>query len=129
MVNILIYIAIFISQLGIKAFGDWWYKKYEKKIINHGASVIIDGLIYTLAAYFLFCAPNQCSVLFMFGIVWLSGSTRGLLYDLIYNWINNHRWNHYGNSAYWGKIMKKVGKWHMLVKFGLIVIGIILIII
>ena len=128
MVNTLIYISIFILQLGVKAFGDWWYKKYKKKIISHGLSVAIDGLIYTIAAYFLFCAPIWCSIIFMIGIVWTSGAMRGILYDLIYNWINEHEWNHYGNSAYWGKLMKKAGKWHMAIKFGLVIIGIIFII-
>lgn len=126
---VLIYILIVVGQLFIKAFGDWWYKAKKKKIINHVVSVAIDGVIYVLAAYFLFCAPDWCSLRFMFGIIALSAGFRWIFYDLLYNFINNHKWSHYGGSSLVDKFQKKMGKYHMVTKFGLVVLGIILILI
>ena len=94
-----IYIAIFLGQLIVKGIGDWWYKNKKKKIIPHGVSVAIDGLIYLLAAYFLFCAPEWCSVWFMVGVMFTSGAARWILYDLIYNIVNKEKLNHLGGSS------------------------------
>ena len=128
-VSALIYIAIFIAQLGVKALIDWLYKEYKKKIINHGASVAADGIIYFISAYILFCAPNWCSTLFMVGIMWTSGAMRWILYDSIYNLINKHRYNHLGDSAGLDGLLKRLenkGVSQYIVKGASLVIGIIL---
>lgn len=128
MIPVIIYISIFTAQIGVKAFGDWWYKKHKKKIINHTLSSAIDTSIYLLSAYFLFCAPSWCSLFFMFGIVFVSWGSRWIIYDLVYNWINKEKWNHYGESGWLDNNLKKIGKYHLAPKFGLIIIGIILLI-
>lgn len=128
MIPVLIYISIFITQIGVKAFGDWWYKKNKKKIINHFLSAVIDGSIYFLSAYFLFCAPDWCSIGFMFGIMLTSIGARWIIYDLVYNCINKHEWDHYGNSSWQDRQLKKLGKWHLIPKLLLIALGLILLI-
>lgn len=121
----LIYIIIFINQLSLKALGDWWYKKRYNKIINHTLSALIDGSIYSVFAYLLFGYHIQLLI----GIVIATVGARWLFYDLLYNWINHHKWNHYGNSSWQDKQLKKLGKYHLIPKFILIVLGIILILI
>ena len=120
--NELIYIGIFFSQLGLKGLGDWWYKKYKKKIINHELSLLIDGTIYLVAGWFLVGFDTG------FWLFILAGS-RWLFYDLLYNWINNEKWNHYGKSDRFDRFSTKMGKWHLAPKIGLILLGIILIIV
>ena len=124
---IIIYIAIFIILL---LFKGWWDHRAKKKgrIINHGRSAIIDGALYVVAAYFLFCAPVWCGVWFMVGIVWTSFAFRWLLYDLLYNKINGEKWNHYGGSALLDKFMIWTGSYHLIVKLIILGIGINLIV-
>ena len=95
---VLIYIAIFIILL---LFKGWWDHRAKKKgrIISHSRSSIIDGVLYLVSAYFLFCAPVWCSVWFMVGVMWASFAARWLLYDLLYNVINKEKYNHLGGSA------------------------------
>lgn len=125
--EILIYIGIFINQLGVKHIGDWFYKKHYGKIINHALSAGIDGSIYFISAYLLFCAPDFCSVRFMIGLMLATVGARWVFYDLLYNWINHHEWDHYGTSAWQDRQLKKLGKYHMIPKFLLIILGLILI--
>ena len=127
--NTLIYIAIFIIQLGVKAFGDWWYKKYQKKIINHKLSSGIDIFIYIIAGYFFIIVPQGwTTVPFAIGVLIVTLSARWILYDLLYNLINKHKWDHYGDSSLIDKLMKKLGKWHIVVKLIMLGIGINLIV-
>lgn len=130
------YIVIFMFQLLFKAFGDWWYKKYKKKIINHKASVGIDGLIYFITGYFFIIVPKGwTTVWFAIGVLVVTASIRWILYDLLYNWINKHRWSHCGDSAWLDEKTDLIdGKddnicaWSLVVKLIVLVIGINLII-
>ena len=120
---ILIYILIVNFQLGLKAFGDWWYKKYKKKIINHGLSSAIDVLIYCGSSLWLF----GNNIVFAVGMIVLAIGYRWNMYDQVYNYINNHKWNHYGTSDWVDRFQIKMGKYHLTTKFGVIILGIILI--
>jgi len=119
MVNVIIYIAIFLFQLIIKSIGDWYYKTKQKKIINHALSSVIDVVIYTISAYILFY--KKFNLFVIIGIVLTSLASRWILYDLIYNKINHHKWNHYGYSSWLDRRMRTTGKWHIIIK--LIILG------
>lgn len=99
--NILIYIAIFTFQLCLKALGDWWYKKYKKRIINHGVSSAIDIVIYVISGYFFIVVPFEpTSAIFAIGTLIFTLSLRWWLYDLIYNIVNKEKLNNLGGSAW-----------------------------
>lgn len=140
----LIYFAIVNLLLVIKLGWDWYSKNKKKRIINHGRSVVADGVVYVLSSYFLFCAPDWCSLFFMFGVLFISAGYRWVFFDIIFNLINGDKWDHYGNSSKfdlfmiklrdgWSiKILKKqvtirLGKWVILAKAIPIIIGTILV--
>ena len=105
MINILVYVSIFVGLLLFKAWWDYRAKK-KGRIINHMQSSIIDIAIYTVSSYFLFCAPSWCSVGVAVGILGTTLAARWILYDLLYNVINKHKLGHLGGSAGTDQMLK-----------------------
>lgn len=123
--NILIYIGIINVLLGFKLFWDYRAKNKQRRIINHSRSSIIDGTLYTVSLYALFCM-SECSPLFIIGGVILSAVYRWILFDIFFNLLNKDKWNHYGQSSKLDLFLAKTGKYHMLVKSSPAILGIIL---
>ena len=120
-----LFIGVFLSQLAVKLFGDWCYKKYKKRIINHTVSAIIDLNIYVVLAVLTFWG----SWLAIVGGVVAQLGGRWVFYDLLYNLVNKHRWDHYGKSSRLDRWLTQVGRYHIVPKIGTIVVGIILILV
>ena len=118
--EVLIYLSIFTILLGFKLWWDWRAKS-RGRIINHFRSALIDGLIYGISGYLLFGWRFIGWFVLVIGIRWL-------LFDFFFNLINGWEWNHYGSSSKLDKFLLNFGDFHLLPKFGLILIGIILII-
>jgi len=118
--EILIYLSIFTALLGFKLWWDWRAKNKKKRIINHFRSAAIDAFIYGISGYLLFGWQ-------FYGWLVLSLGLRWLLFDLFFNIINDWEWNHYGSSSKLDKFLLNFGDFHLLPKFGIILIGIILI--
>ncbi len=116
----IIYIIIFLFLLGFKA---WWDKRSKDngRVINHLQSAVIDTSLYVISAWFLF------GFLKMGGVVILSLGIRWLLYDLIYNFVNKHEYNHLGDSSKLDLWLKKQKISQYVFKGVVIIIGIILI--
>ena len=121
-----LFIGIFLLQLAVKTTGDWLYKKYKRKVINHGLSVAIDFTVYATLSYLAF---HTISLLAVVGGVFTLAGGRWILYDLLYNLINKHKWDHYGKSSKLDRFLNKIGKCHMIPKVLLIIVGLLLIII
>lgn len=118
--NILIYFCIFLVLL---AFKLWWDKRAKDsgRIINHTLSAAIDGILYTVPAWFLF--GWSCG-----GWILLLISLRWLLFDILFNLINGWKWNNYGTSSKLDKFLHSLGPFHLVPKVLLVITAIILII-
>ena len=118
--DILAYILIVNLLL---AFKLWWDKRAKDsgRIINHGLSAAIDGLLYTLSAWFLFGWDAGGWIVLAIGYRWLS-------FDILFNIINGWKWDHYGTSSKLDKFLLSIGKFHLLPKMLLIILGILIII-
>ena len=116
----MIYFIIIVNVL--LAFKLWWdYRAKNKgRIINHGLSAGIDGLIYVISAWFLFGFDAGGWIVIAIGYRWI-------FFDLLFNKLNGWKWNHYGRSSWQDRQLKKLGKYHLIPKFALIIIGIIII--
>jgi hypothetical protein len=106
--------------LAFKLAWDWYAKNKQKMVINHAKSAFFDGFVYVVAAWFSFGLSGIGWVIVAVGYRWI-------MFDILFNLINGDKWNHYGNSAWTDKQLKKLGKWHLIPKIGVIIIGIILI--
>lgn len=104
-------------------FKIWWDKRAKDsgRIINHSLSAAIDGLLYTLSAWFLFGWDSGGWIVLAIGYRWL-------LFDISFNLVNGWKWNHYGLSSKLDKFLHSLGKFHLLPKIFIIALGIILII-
>ena len=117
--EILIYILIVNALL---AFKLWWDKRAKTKgrIINHSLSAAIDGLIYSVSAWFCFGWDAG-------GWIVVAIAYRWILFDLIFNAINEWEWNHYGSSSRLDRWLTRLDKWHLAPKIILLIFGIIII--
>lgn len=121
MVELAIYTLIVNALLAFKLWWDYRAKK-SGRIINHFQSATIDGLLYAVAAYFLFDLQLAISM-FLFAVGY-----RWIFFDLIFNKINGWKWNHYGTSSKLDLFLAKCGKWHFLVKLIPIILGVLIIV-
>ncbi len=119
----ILFISIVNILLAFKLAWDWYANNKKKRIINHFRSALIDGFLYLIAAYLSFD-----TLILISGWVILAIGFRWLMFDFLFNIINNDKWNHYGKSAKLDVWLTKLGKWHLTPKFGIIITGIILII-
>lgn len=119
----ILYFAIIVNLL--LAFKLWWdYRAKNKKhrIINHGLSAAIDGLIYTVSAWFLFGFDAGGWILLAIGYRWI-------MFDFLFNKLNDDDWDHYGLSSKLDRFMRVLGKWHLVPKILTIVLAVALILI
>ena len=116
-----IYILIINVLLGFKLWWDWRAKNIHKRIINHELSAAIDGLLYTVSAWF-------CFGWYAGGWIVLAIGYRWIMFDLIFNLINDWEWNHYGSSSKLDKFLLNLGDFHLVPKLITLAIGILLII-
>jgi hypothetical protein len=116
---VLIYILVFSLALGFKLFWDKRAKD-SGRIINHSLSAAIDVVIYTLTAFICFGWDAGGWIVAALGLRWL-------LFDILFNLINGWAWGNYGTSSDLDKFLTKLGKWHLVPKIVLIILGVILI--
>jgi len=117
----MIYALIVTVLLAFKVVWDY-IAKTSGRIINHSRSALIDVSIYLFTASLLMY-PNFLDIL---GAVILACGYRWIAFDIIFNLINNDKWDHYGTSSKLDVLMTKAGKYHLLIKAVPIIIGIIL---
>ena len=86
----------FFVLLAVKLGWDWYQKNREHRIINHGKSAFYDFCLYIPLVYF----PNNYDdfSLVLFGILQLA-LARGVLFDPLFNLLNNWKFFHLGNSS------------------------------
>lgn len=116
--------VIFILIINVLlVFKLWWDFRAKKsgRIINHEFSALVDGIIYLVSGWLLF------GFLDLAGWFILAVGYRWLTFDLFFNLINKDKWNHYGRSSKLDRFLLKLGKFHLLPKILLIMIGIWLI--
>ena len=103
-------------------FKLWWDKRAKDsgRIINHLLSAAIDGCFYVFLAWY--CTGWDAG-----GWIIIAIGYRWIMFDLLFNILNKDPWNHYGNSSWLDKQLKRCGKWHLVPKILLILIGIIII--
>jgi len=124
--NVAYVVFIFLGLLGIKTGIDFWYKDTKHEVINHGLSALIDFVIYVASVwFFLIASPFGLSVVAGIGVVWIMLALRWILYDLQYNTLHDLPWDHYGDTSKFDKFMKATGKWHIVIKIVMLLIGII----
>ncbi len=118
---ILWYILIFLFLLGFKA---WWDKRSKSRgrIINHLQSAVIDTALYVASAWYLF------GFLAIGGVVILSWGLRWLLYDLLYNFVNELPYNHLGENAKFDLWLKKRRLSQYFYKGLVIIVGVLIIV-
>ena len=124
----ILYIAlVFVVMLIIKVANDYYAKNYAHRIINHGFSAWMDVIFYAVASsYFIndYAGLSNCIALTMFLMLL---SFRWLLFDAIFNVINNNTLMHVGKSAWLDKLMQPLSEISRLfVKLFLISVFIIL---
>lgn len=126
MIGTIVYFGIVNLVLTFKL---WWDYKQKNKgiIINHKMSALRDGAIYVVTSYFIYCFPSFCSFWFLFGIVLTSAGYRWIVFDLVFNHLNGWKWDHYGLSSWLDQKMYILGKYHLIPKVLVIVIGLILV--
>ena len=112
-------------MLIFKLWWDYRAKNKKKRIINHLQSSLIDGGIYLVSSVLLF--HNDIST--VFGAVFLALGFRWVAFDILFNLLNGWKWNHYGQSSKLDLFLKRCGKYHMIPKGIVLLIGIILILI
>ena len=111
----IIYFIIAVNLLlAFKLAWDWYAKNKKKRIINHFRSALIDGMLYLFFIY-IFKLP--------WGVFFVAIFYRWILFDLIFNILNGDKWNHYGESSYLDRLMKKTGNWHIVIKITALIIS------
>jgi hypothetical protein len=112
----LIFLVLLIFKL-------YWDKRAKNKgrIINHPLSAAIDGLIYIISAWFLFGWDAG-------GWIVLAIALRWILFDILFNVINDWEWNHYGSSSRLDRWLTRLDVWHLAPKVILLIFGIVIII-
>lgn len=115
------YFIIIVNTLLV--FKLWWDKRAKDsgRIINHSLSAAIDVFIYTISGWFLFGWDAGGWILSAIGYRWI-------MFDLLFNLVNNDSWNHYGKSSCTDRFLIKLGKFHLVPKICLILLSAILII-
>ena len=112
------FVLIVNALLAFKLIWDYQATEKEGRVINHARSAIVDGFIYFVSAYFLM--DNFLAwVIIAVGYRWV-------MFDLLFNLIRGKAWDYYGTIAFTDKLLKKLGKFHLLPKVTLIVIGVYL---
>ena len=112
------FILIISALLAFKLAWDYHAKNAEKRVINHAISAVIDTALYCIAIYFL--GLSWWYLLFAFAFRWI-------FFDLFFNLLNKDKWNHYGDSSKIDILMKKTGKFHIVIKLLLLLLSIWLI--
>jgi len=114
------YAIIFTLLLAFKVIWDYQAKNKEHRIINHGRSAIVDGSIYVIAAWVLH------GWAYIIPLTLISVGARWILFDLAFNIANKDPWDHYGESSFLDRMLKKTGKFHILIKAIPVIAGIII---
>jgi len=117
---VFLYIIIVNALL---AFKLWWDKRAKDKgrVINHSLSAAIDVFIYVVSAWF--CVGWDAG-----GWIVLAIGYRWLMFDIIFNVINEWEWNHYGSTSRLDRWLTRLNGWHLAPKIILIIFGVLLII-
>jgi len=128
----IIYI-IFVNAM--IAFKLWWdtRAKNNGRIINHGKSVMFDGLLYVISALGLIYWMDGYEIWWSIFAILAAASWRWIWFDAIFAKINWGVWEKYGTSSkldvLLSRLKKAIGKLHHLIKLLPALIGIILVII
>jgi len=122
-----IYIGIVAFQIIFKVIWDWRAKNVEGRIISHPFSWFMNFIVSTISAHYIFNDVLGQSHLYVLGVLLITSSIFWIVFDIIFNELNDWVWNHYGKSAYTDKLLTKAGKFHLLVKSIPAIIGIALI--
>ena len=112
------FLLIISALLSFKLAWDYYAKNAKKRVINHRISALIDTALYCIAIYFL--GISWFYLLFAFTFRWM-------FFDLFFNLLNKDKWNHYGESSNIDILMKKTGKFHIVIKLLLLLLSIWLI--
>ena len=124
--GVLIYLAIVNLCLAFKLGWDWYAKNKQHRIINHLWSAFIRVLIFTASANYIFDLFLLLGIIPSFGIALIALGYFWILFDGIFNLINGDKWNHRGISSKLDIILNKAGKWGILLKLAVPVIGVAL---
>lgn len=120
---ILIYALIFILS---EAIGEGLLKRYS--IWNF----IFDKWVQWLIAIFLFGMWFIISFNYSYIEVWrlIVGFifVRFGIFDVAYNLANGQKWNYYGTTKLYDKIMTKLASWGWFMKLICLIVGIVLLI-
>ena len=116
------YILIVNILLAFKLVWDWNARVKEHRVINHARSAIIDLAVYIVSALVLFL-PDAYMIA---GAIILALGYRWIAFDALFNIICKDKWDYYGDSSVLDRLMKKTGKYHLLVKAVPIIIGTVL---
>ena len=117
-------LIIFILTVHILLlFKVYWDKnaKDSGRIINHSLSYFINAALVSATAIIFFKWSAFGYILAAAGYWWL-------VFDIVFNLINNWEWNNYGSSSKLDKFLINLGHFHLVPKITLIIGGIILII-
>lgn len=95
-INTMVEIALFALVVNaLLAFKLWWDKKAKDKgrVINHTLSAAIDTTLYLITGCILFSWGAVGWVVIALGYRWI-------VFDLLFNVINNWHWANCGNSSW-----------------------------
>lgn len=118
----MVYTLIVNGLLAFKLIWDYQAKNKEHRVINHGRSALIDVAIYIISGYLIYKDFRIVGAILL-----ISLGYRWIMFDIIFNLLNKDKWNHYGESSLLDKILKKTGKFHLVIKALPIILGLILI--
>ena len=114
------FVLIVNLLLVFKVIWDYQAKNKEHRIVNHGKSAVIDGVIYVFAAWILHGWDH------IVPLTLIAVGYRWVVFDIVFNLVNKDAWNHYGKSALLDRFLTKTGKFHLLIKLIPIILGIVL---
>ena len=92
--EILAYILIFTNLLIFKIFWDCKATHLDKRQIDKGRSAAVDLLIYAISAVALLKG-----IVNIVGAIIIAIGARGLLFDLLFNWVNGWKWHFCGTTS------------------------------
>ena len=111
----IVYVIVFVLIIGTKLLWDYHAKNTEHRIINHTFSAVLDTILFSSVALFLFSYLAHANIWISVGSVGLALSFRWVLFDILFNLENKNKWDHTGQSSKMDRALAKYGQWLKLI--------------